>query len=107
MYITITGASDDLIEIDGDIVEEWSAPGEVDEGGALIAISDGTLLRIIYDEDGIWRITRLVAGSAQFEKVEGDVLRNTFDIAKLWGVEIAWVVLGSQYVFPTPEAIPA
>lgn len=86
---TITGASDDLIELDGAVREEFSGGG-VD--GDILAFSDGTLLEVIYDEDGIWRVKRLAGGSCKFEMVQtGDVAADTFDIAKLTG-DIAWVV---------------
>jgi hypothetical protein len=88
MEIRITGASDDLIEIEGDIREEFSGG---DKDGDLLAFSDGTLLDVTYDNDGIWRIKRLVAGSCAFEHQAGDVQADTFDIATMRG-DIAWVV---------------
>ena len=57
MSITIYGASDDLIELDGDIYEEFTAGG--DEEPNLIAFSDGTLLEVTYTDAGIWRINAL------------------------------------------------
>lgn len=65
--ITIYGASDDLIEIEGDLREELYA---LDEGGMSLAFGDGTILDVRYDERGVWRITRGYAGSAAFSKVE-------------------------------------
>ena len=95
MSITIYGASDDLIEIEGDISDEFNFYPEEDEY-RLLAVSDGTLLKVFYDKDGIWRITRQVSGSANFNKVEGDVEKDTPDKVTLSGVEIKWVVLGEQ-----------
>jgi hypothetical protein len=97
MKITITGYSDDLIEIDGDISEEWPAPREVDEKGAYISISDGTLLKARYDDNGIWRFDRLVRGSCLFHKTDGDVEADTFDVITLEG-EIRWISLGLRTV---------
>jgi hypothetical protein len=96
MKITITGASDDLIEIDGDFREEFSVNMETAErkGGLLLAVSDGTLLRVRYNDDGIWRITRIVNGMAKFSKTEGDVAADTFDVVTLEGELVNWVVLG-------------
>lgn len=94
--ITITGASDDLIEIGGDIVEEWGHyTSDDDDRSRLIAVSDGTLLRIEYDRDGIWRVARLAAGSAEMTKVEGDVGADTNDVVTLTG-DIQWVVFGTN-----------
>lgn len=74
----ITGASDDLIEIEGELREEFSAYNcESDDG--RIACSDGTLLKVEYDENGIWRFTALVKGSLYNRKVEGDIEADTFD----------------------------
>ena len=49
--IKIYGASDDLIEIEGDFTEEFDV--NFDEI-TFIGISDGTLLRVSYD--GMWHI---------------------------------------------------
>lgn len=53
--LTIYGASDDLIEVDGDIREEFTA----NDGPNLLAFSDGTLLDVRYSESGVWRINAL------------------------------------------------
>ena len=95
MAITIYGASDDLIEIEGDIREEFYWIPDDDET-RLLAFSDGTLLRVAYDSDGIWRLNKVASGTAQFSKVEGDVEKDTPDSVTLSGVEIKWVVLGDQ-----------
>lgn len=92
--LKIYGSSDDRIEVEGDIDEEF---GHYSDDPIFMAVSDGTLLRIVYDEDGIWRITRIVAGAATFEKTEGDVEKDTPDIVTLFGdTPIKFVVLGKQ-----------
>lgn len=93
MKISITGASDDLVEVEGDIREEfsWSPDGD---GETLMAVSDGTVLRVEYDKNGIWRFTRIATGTATYSKVEGDVEKDTFDVVTLEG-DIKWVVIGS------------
>lgn len=60
MPITVYGASDDLIEVDGDISAEF--PSRNAEG-SLLAFSDGTVLRIHFMPAGIWRIHPVVNGS--------------------------------------------
>lgn len=93
--IKVYGASDDLIEIEGDIREEFSFYSR-DKESRLLAFSDGTLLRIIYDDDGIWRISLIARGRSDFSKQEGSVPEDTNDIVTLAGETISWVVLGEQ-----------
>jgi len=95
MQVTIYGASDDLIEIEGDVNEEFNWPFRDDEDG-LLAFSDGTLLRIKYDKDGIWRLNRVKSGLTYFSKEEGDIEKDTPDKVTLSGYDIKWVVLGKQ-----------
>ena len=68
MGIKVWGTSDDLIEVEGDIVEEFGFSG--DESCAL-AFSDGTLLEIKYGKgkQGIWHIVPLVKGPL-YEKLD-------------------------------------
>lgn len=100
MRVTVTGASDDLIEIDGDIREEFNVYFKDDEQDfRLLAFGDGTILRVVYDKDGIWRITRLTAGTAEMTKVDGDVVKDTFDEVTLTG-DLKWVVLGKEWAKP-------
>ena len=49
---TIYGASDDLIELDGAIYDEFSAYDETSQ----LTFDNGAVLTIRYDDDGIWRI---------------------------------------------------
>lgn len=85
--------------MEGDIREEWSAlsDGASDDGG-LLAFSDGTVLRVAYTNDGIWRVTPLARGTATMDitlavDAEDD---NYSDRAVLDG-DIRWVVFGSEY----------
>lgn len=88
--ITITGASDDLIEIDGDIQEEWNPE---DDRHRWIGVSDGTLLSVQYDVDGLWRFNPIVRGTAEYLKTEGSVEDDTNDVISLMG-DIRWVMFG-------------
>lgn len=65
--VTLSGASDDLIEVDGAIRAEWS-PSDADS--ALVAFSDGTVLRITYTDSGVWRVATVVRGAADLEVVQ-------------------------------------
>lgn len=94
--VTIYGRSDDLIEVDGDIREEWSP--EHDDQPTFLAFSDGTVLSVRYGEhDACWRIALVHKGSAEFKKTEGteDDGGDYSDRVTLTG-DIRWVVLGSQ-----------
>jgi hypothetical protein len=98
LRVTVTGASDDLIEIDGDLREEFSVYQE-DDDASILAFGDGTVLSVVYDKRGIWRVCRLVTGSAKFSKIEGDAEADTFDVATLDG-DLRWCVLGTELVRP-------
>jgi hypothetical protein len=52
--IRIHGCSDDLIEIDGDIREEFSYQ---DGTVVYVACSNGSLVKIFYGPDGEWRLS--------------------------------------------------
>ncbi|SNR32992.1 hypothetical protein [Blastococcus mobilis] len=91
MSIVITGASDDLIEIDGDITEEFYGN---DEDGDLLAFSDGTVLRISYTRSGVWRIVPITTGPGFVgitQAPEGDE-DNYTDRAEV--TDATWVVHG-------------
>lgn len=69
----IYGASDDLVEFEGDVYGEVSAYGTDDEDskGVLIVCSDGTLLTVKYgkNDDAIWGI-QLAKQGTLFEKID-------------------------------------
>lgn len=72
MTTEIYGASDDLIEIDGDISAEVSCYGTDDKKqGVLIVCSDGTLLDVKYgkNDKGIWGV-RLIRRGTLFDRID-------------------------------------
>ena len=97
--LTIYGASDDLIEVEGDITEEFPA---ITDESSLLAFSDGTLLRVRYDEDGLWRITPLAKGTATLSitPATDPDSANYSDRATLEGAEFTWVAHASAYAKP-------
>jgi len=107
--IRIYGASDDLIEIDGDIREEFCHPSL--SGKWWLACSDGTLFSVRYD--GRWRFALESSGSAPFTKLEateneGSRLDSTpaySDIITL-DAPIRWVVLGRDHARALPQEKP-
>lgn len=90
--IKIYGSSDDLIEIEGDIREEFNT----DESISFLGFSDGTLLSIFYS-DVFWRIHLVHKGSATYAKTEAtDEDTDYSDVVVLVG-DIRWVVFGKNY----------
>lgn len=93
--LRVNGGSDDLIEIHGMISEEFKAYGG---DGYVLGFSDGTVLRIIYTPQGIWRITPVEPGAAVLhieQAPEGDD-ENYSDVAILGGHPITWVTCGTD-----------
>ena|SRR5688572_12771626 len=68
--VTIYGASDDLIEVEGAVGDEFNAYSSDEDTKHYLSFSDGTLLRVVYDDEGMWRITPMVHGSAEYSKKE-------------------------------------
>jgi hypothetical protein len=92
MGITIYGASDDLIEIEGDIREEF-CPSEEDN---LLALSSGVLLRIWYSEYGVWRIQHIAGEGVSITEAPEDDDDNYSDVAVVESSVIKWIVLGNK-----------
>lgn len=91
--LKIYGASDDLIEIEGDIREEFGPP----DGPVLLGFSDGTVLQVQYGAGGnaFWRITPIIYGSASYSKTEAtDEDERYSDVVTLDG-DIKWVMLST------------
>ena len=93
--VTLSGSSDDLIEVDGDIREEFSYRAAVDDGD-LVAFSDGTVLRIRLGE--VWRITVVARGVAEvaIEQTSESSDAGYTDVATLVG-DIRWAVHGTGF----------
>lgn len=97
MSVKVYGASDDLIEIEGDISEEFQAYGDDDQ---FLSFSNGEVWRVKYTNEGIWRFTPVcsVGDSVyEFQATEDDE-DNYSDIVIVGPTSepIAWVVLGNQ-----------
>lgn len=69
MATEIYGASDDLIEIEGDITAEHNHYNTTEDQPAAIFFSDGTVLGMHYSDDGIWKIDVKEKG-ALFDHIE-------------------------------------
>lgn len=71
--ILLYGASDDLIEVEGAVREEWDYSDG--ENGDYIIFSTGDVVRITFTPSGIWRITFVVRATdspIEFVPCEGD-----------------------------------
>lgn len=97
--LTIYGASDDLIEIDGYIREEFPAAYEETE---YLAFSDGTLLVINYNNDGFWIIKAMHRGpcflkidSCDVGPMEND---DSYSDIAYFTEGIKWIVKGTDKV---------
>jgi hypothetical protein len=97
MSITVYGASDDLIEVEGGFSAEFNV---YDDEGVLLACSDGTVLGIVYDKGGCWRITPRRMGWGVFSKVEssGPDGDDYSDRVTIEG-DVVWVALTSEEKF--------
>ena len=93
--VEIYGASDDLIEIEGGISEEFNPR---DDENNYLGFSDGTILKIRYDNDGVWRIVPLIiADQTVYDLVQAtDPDEGYSDHAWLTG-DIEWVIFGNAY----------
>lgn len=93
--VEIYGASDDCIELDGDIRDEFYAH---EDDSDYLAFSDGTVLVINYTNDGVWRINRVQDGSAQYSKIEASSpdSKDYSDKVTLTG-DLKWCVCGKNY----------
>lgn len=73
MATKIYGASDDLIEFEGDVRGEACGMGmDKDEAMGLIVCSDGTTLGVVYGDGlgrGIWKLTLFTPGSL-FDRID-------------------------------------
>lgn len=102
--VEISGSSDDLIEVEGDILEEFSACDEA----KYLAFSDGTVLKIEYTNGGLWRIVRFREGTSKYEKYfeATDPDDDYSDRVRLEG-DIAWVVCGDGFAKLTKKKASA
>ena len=89
MSITISGSSDDLIRIEGDITAEFD---RLD--GDYIAVSNGCVFKVIHD--GCWRITPAVMRAGVYwSKTEGvDADDDNYSDRVTVAGDISWVVHG-------------
>ena len=100
MTVSIYGASDDLVEVEGDVREEFS----YGDGPGYVALSSGVLLSIEYTRAGIWRIAPVsvpdgvVVAVKQAVSADDDVYSDTATVEG----DIAWVAYATEYATRKP-----
>jgi len=94
MSVKVYGASDDLVEIEGDIYEEFNPPyGE--DGPSYLGFSNGVVLEIEYTNSGMWRVRPVANGELVNIEFATDIDDNYTDTATVEG-DISWVVFGPR-----------
>lgn len=100
--LKITGASDDLIEIEGDVHDEISVYRCGEKEPEYLAISDGTLLKVKYGDgnSGVWRFQLVARGQAicvitQAPENDDDNYTDTVELT-LEGRPFTWVLHGKK-----------
>jgi len=99
MTTTVYGASDDLIEVAGDIYEEFNPAAGHDDGESdLLTFSNGVVLGIRFSDDGIWRIVPITGADKVtiWQCPTDDADDRYSDRAEVDGA--AWVVCGNRFV---------
>jgi hypothetical protein len=97
--LKIYGASDDLIVIEGDISDEFNPrQADMDDDQLVIAISDGTVVGVRYDSNGIWRLTLICRGTSEYSIDQNplDDEDRYSDVVTLKNSEFNWVIMGTR-----------
>lgn len=92
--IKIYGSSDDLIEIDGDIRGAFYLQNS--DENSYLGLSDGTLISVLYDSDGIWRFNVLRKGLSNIKKVDLDLEADEYSEVLEVDGKISWVLYGQD-----------
>ncbi len=101
MKLKVYGSSDDLIEIEGDCREEFNHYDSSDEESSYLVFSDGTVLKVFYNSEGIWKInTKSIGLGTKVDKIEcndpsGDVYTDELTLTG----EFRWVLHTSEAQF--------
>ncbi|GHG97377.1 hypothetical protein ACFORH_42755 [Amycolatopsis roodepoortensis] len=92
--IKIYGASDDLIEVDGDIRAEFPVT-DTGEDGVLLAVSSGVVIRIRYRT--CWRIDLVTGAGVEIVPCPEDDEDNYSDVATITD-PVTWIVCRDEFV---------
>lgn len=100
--VYVSGVGDDLIEIEGDLEVEFYVKFDQRRANIFLAFSDGSLLNIFYDDQGIWRIQPVAIDRStdyfkEFEAQDPDSERYS-DLVRLSNPDgFKWVLKGSEW----------
>ena len=106
MSVTIRGASDDLIIVEGDGLDEEFNMMDPEEG-FILGVSDGTLIRGRYDDEGVWRFVITKSGNcaSRVSQCESDSEGDDYtDIVTLQGV-FYWICFGKSVTTAAAENV--
>jgi hypothetical protein len=92
--IKIYGASDDLIEVDGDLCAEFPVTDTGDDGVLLVA-SNGVVLRIRYRT--CWRLDLVTGAGVEIVPCPEDDETNYSDVATITD-PLSWIVCRNEFV---------
>lgn len=95
--VTVRGSSDDIVVIEGAMLEEFGAWNTDESDKRFLGFSDGTLLSIHYDSEGCWRISRLWKGSADYDHEPATGPDEDYSDQVTLKGELSWVVFGHDY----------
>lgn len=104
--VTLYGSSDDLIEVEGVMREEWWAKDE--DYGDLVFLSCGAVLRIRFTDEGVWRIEVITTPDGVTVTVDtapADDDDNYSDRATVTAESITWVAVNNQIVFTSGRVV--
>lgn len=99
--LRIYGASDDLVEVEGDITEEFSAA----DGDVYIATSSGAVLVASFGRSGVWRISVLHSNQEvhiAVQKSEDRESGSYSDVATIEASEAEKWVIAGEYAAAKP-----
>jgi hypothetical protein len=99
MTTEIYGASDDLIEFDGDFRGEYCNCNSSEKSPILLILSDGTKLEIYYSKNGVWKIN-IKANGPLFDSIrietDRDATRYSDTVVMKDGIEWAAIDVGGK-----------
>ena len=94
MTVTLYGHSDDLIEVEGDVNEEFN-PNPFDAKESVL-FSNGVLAHIQYENDGFWRINVIASAGREYTLVPGTDVDDDYSDRLTVDGDIEWVFCCGQ-----------
>jgi hypothetical protein len=95
MPLKVYGSSDDLIEIEGDIYDEYCVNFDSDNDEVILALSNGIALAIKYNDCGLWKISQIAGNPSdvKFTHIATDPDSDAYsDVAEI-SKDVEWIGL--------------